>query len=57
MATRGSCRPGFDPKTDPFRVVGSDDRIHYSVKPRANHNNPRPNARIETEVAEQSLGL
>jgi uncharacterized protein (DUF2235 family) len=49
--------PGFDPKADPFRVVGSDDRVHYSVKPRPNHNNPRPNARIVTEVAEQSLGL
>jgi uncharacterized protein (DUF2235 family) len=49
--------PRFDPKVDPFRVVGSGDRFHYSVKARPNHNNPRPNARIETEADEQSLGL
>jgi uncharacterized protein (DUF2235 family) len=49
-------RPGFDPKLDPFRVVGSADRIHYSVKARPNHNNPQPGARIETEADEQSLG-
>jgi hypothetical protein len=46
----------FDPKADPFRIIGSDDRIHYSVAARPAHNHPRADARIETEGDEQSLG-
>jgi uncharacterized protein (DUF2235 family) len=48
--------PSFDPKADPFRVVGSGDRVHHSVKPRANHNNPLPDMVIETEADELILG-
>jgi hypothetical protein len=48
--------PRFDPKADPFRIIGGNDRIHYSVTVRADHNNPRPGARIETDADEQILG-
>lgn len=44
-----------DPRKDPYRPVGSSDRVHYSVAPRAGHNNPPPTARIETEADERRL--
>ena len=46
----------FDPVADPFRVLGSSGRIHYSVKPRPDHNNPLPDMAIETAEDELILG-
>ena len=48
--------PRFDPKLDPFRILDGDDRVHYSVTARPDHNNPGPRMRIETEADELILG-
>ncbi len=43
---------GFDPLKDPFRTVLDRDRVHYTVKARAGHNNPQASAPRESEVDE-----
>lgn len=48
--------PRFDPKLDPFRILDGNDRVHYSVTARPDHNNPGPRMRIETEADELILG-
>jgi hypothetical protein len=42
----------FDPIANPPRSIGADDRIHYTVTPRAAHVNPPESCSRETEASE-----